>query len=55
MFQVLKDGQVAEFDAAHKLLQKKESILSSLVDETGPANAVLLKKMAKEAYETRSS
>ncbi|CAI4226268.1 unnamed protein product [Auanema sp. JU1783] len=48
---VLKDGEVAEIATAHELLQKPESLLSSLVEETGSANAALLRKIAKQAYD----
>ncbi|KAK6759548.1 hypothetical protein RB195_021245 [Necator americanus] len=47
---VLKDGEVAEFGPAYELLQKRDGILKSLVEETGKENAELLHKMAEENY-----
>ncbi|KAL9657812.1 hypothetical protein ABK040_013150 [Willaertia magna] len=43
---VLKDGQLAEFDTPKNLLSKETSIFSSLVEETGRANASYLKSIA---------
>jgi hypothetical protein len=39
---------VAEFDAPAKLLADPNSIFSSMVDETGPTNARLLREMASK-------
>ncbi|EPB77372.1 hypothetical protein ANCCEY_03525 [Ancylostoma ceylanicum] len=47
---VLKDGEVAEFGPAYELLQKRDGILKSLVEETGNENAEVLRKMAEENY-----
>ncbi|KAL6725064.1 hypothetical protein Aduo_019884 [Ancylostoma duodenale] len=47
---VLKDGEVAEFGPAYELLQKRDGILKSLVEETGKENAEVLHKMAEENY-----
>ncbi|KAG0213738.1 hypothetical protein BGX28_003682 [Mortierella sp. GBA30] len=43
---VMDQGQVAEYDTPRKLLQDPGSIFSKMVDETGPANAALLRSLA---------
>ncbi|KAF9575235.1 hypothetical protein EC968_003876 [Mortierella alpina] len=43
---VMDQGQVAEFDTPRKLLRDPHSMFSSLVDETGPSNAALLRSLA---------
>eukprot|EP00004_Rigifila_ramosa_P027497 TRINITY_DN899_c0_g1_i1.p1 TRINITY_DN899_c0_g1~~TRINITY_DN899_c0_g1_i1.p1 ORF type:complete len:957 (-),score=240.32 TRINITY_DN899_c0_g1_i1:21-2891(-) len=45
---VLADGKVVEFDAPRVLLQRPDSVFASLVDETGPANAALLRQLAQQ-------
>jgi ABC-type multidrug transport system fused ATPase/permease subunit len=39
-------GQVAEYDTPRKLLTNRESLFSKMVDETGEANAALLRSLA---------
>ncbi|SPQ98048.1 unnamed protein product (mitochondrion) [Plasmodiophora brassicae] len=46
---VLDKGRVAEFDTPAALLARDDSILSSLVNETGPTNAALLRRIASGA------
>eukprot|EP01133_Synstelium_polycarpum_P002620 gene2620-3012_t len=46
---VLDAGRIAEFDTPNNLLQNPSGLLSWLVDETGPQNAIYLKKMARES------
>ena len=46
MFQVLSDGKVVEFDRADVLLSKESSYFSSLVMQTGPAEAEYLRTLA---------
>ncbi|GAM21228.1 hypothetical protein SAMD00019534_044030 [Acytostelium subglobosum LB1] len=45
---VLDAGRISEFDTPHNLLQNTDGLLSWLVDETGPQNSQVLRKMAKE-------
>jgi ABC-type multidrug transport system fused ATPase/permease subunit len=51
---VMDQGQILEFDSPHNLLQDIHSEFSKLVDETGKANASLLRSMAKEAAKVKS-
>ncbi|EFA76770.1 ABC transporter C family protein [Heterostelium album PN500] len=44
---VLDAGKVSEFDSPHNLLQNPNGLLTWLVEETGPQNAKLLRKIAK--------
>jgi ATP-binding cassette, subfamily C (CFTR/MRP), member 1 len=44
---VMKDGRVCEFATPHQLLQDPDGAFTSLVEETGPANAALLRSMAE--------
>ncbi|KAF9169153.1 hypothetical protein BGX21_010914 [Mortierella sp. AD011] len=46
---VLDHGEIKEFDTPANLLSRPDSVFSSMVDETGPANAALLRSLAKEA------
>eukprot|EP00455_Lapot_gusevi_P037310 TRINITY_DN416_c0_g1_i6.p1 TRINITY_DN416_c0_g1~~TRINITY_DN416_c0_g1_i6.p1 ORF type:complete len:1330 (+),score=511.36 TRINITY_DN416_c0_g1_i6:191-4180(+) len=46
---VLNFGEVAEFDTPGRLLSNPESMFSSMVNETGPQNAALLRSLALEA------
>jgi len=43
---VMDKGRVAEFDTPKALLSNPDSILTSMVNETGAANAALLKRIA---------
>ncbi|GAM21257.1 hypothetical protein SAMD00019534_044320 [Acytostelium subglobosum LB1] len=45
---VLDAGRISEFDTPHNLLQKTDGLLSWLVDETGPQNSQVLRRLAKE-------
>ena len=47
---VLDDGEVAEFNHPHILLQDSQSIFSFLVNETGPHSSENLREQAKLAY-----
>ncbi|KAJ3100041.1 hypothetical protein HDU97_002525 [Phlyctochytrium planicorne] len=47
---VLKNGEVAEFDSPKNLLKLEDGIFSDLVNETGPSNAALLRKLAEEGF-----
>jgi len=49
---VMKDGYVEELDEPHLLLRNPDSLLTAMVQNTD-ANAPLLFKMAKEAYERK--
>ncbi|KAJ3295553.1 hypothetical protein HDU79_008900 [Rhizoclosmatium sp. JEL0117] len=46
---VLDQGRLVEFDSPHVLLSRPESAFSSLVDETGEANAQMLRGLAQAA------
>lgn len=48
---VLDNGVVKEFDSPHNLLSNPTSAFSSMIDETGASNAVLLRRLAKDAQE----
>ncbi|KAG0048480.1 hypothetical protein BGZ83_006567 [Gryganskiella cystojenkinii] len=43
---VMAQGQVAEYDSPHNLLQDRGSAFSKMVDETGESNAALLRTLA---------
>jgi len=43
---VMDRGQVAEYDTPHSLLKNPQSLFSKMVDETGEANAALLRSLA---------
>ncbi|KAL7754197.1 hypothetical protein RI367_000178 [Sorochytrium milnesiophthora] len=45
----LDAGQVVEFDHPHVLVNRPGSLFASLVDETGPANAQMLRSLAATA------
>ena len=47
---VIDDGQVAEFDSAHNLLQNQDSLLYKLVAETGANQAEQLAAQAAEKH-----
>ncbi|RKP20081.1 hypothetical protein ROZALSC1DRAFT_13162, partial [Rozella allomycis CSF55] len=47
---VLDQGRVVEFDQPHVLLSKPDSVLSSMVDETGQSNAQVLRELARNSY-----
>ncbi|KAF9120571.1 hypothetical protein BGW39_011263 [Mortierella sp. 14UC] len=46
---VLDHGEIREFDTPANLLSDPNSVFSSMVDETGPANAALLRSLAAAA------
>ncbi|KAF9921984.1 hypothetical protein FBU30_007941 [Linnemannia zychae] len=46
---VLDHGEIKEFDTPANLLSNPNSVFSSMVDETGPANAALLRSLANAA------
>jgi hypothetical protein len=50
----MKDGSVAEFDQPHILLSKSDSILRSMVAQTG-ANAPILLQLAKESHDEKQT
>ncbi|KAF9920089.1 hypothetical protein FBU30_010129 [Linnemannia zychae] len=43
---VMDKGQVAEYDTPYNLLKNQQSVFSKMVDETGVANAALLRSLA---------
>ncbi|KAI8850822.1 P-loop containing nucleoside triphosphate hydrolase protein [Chytridium lagenaria] len=47
---VLQNGEVVEFDTPNTLVNQAGGIFSNLVDETGPSNAALLRKIAEEGF-----
>lgn len=50
---VMDAGRVAEFDEPVKLLQNKDGIFTSLVEQTGPSAAQKLSESATEAHDER--
>ncbi|KAJ3245906.1 hypothetical protein HDU78_008242 [Chytriomyces hyalinus] len=52
---VLDAGRVKEFDSPHALLSIPDSAFSSLVDETGEANARMLRSLAEASTRTRQN
>ena len=46
---VLSFGKIIEFDSPAKLLRNPESAFTAMVEETGPANAALLRSIAEAA------
>lgn len=42
----MDQGEVAEYDTPHALLSNPDSAFSKMVDETGTANATLLRSFA---------
>ena len=45
---VMEDGKVGEYDTPKVLVNNKNSLFSQLIDQTGPSNAALLRKLANE-------
>ena len=52
---VLDMGTIAEFDSPANLLRNPKSHLSSMVAETGPDNAVMLRQVAMAAEAHREA
>ena len=48
--QVMDAGKIKEFGHAHILLQDPSSLLSRMVEKTGPAASRRLQQMAMDAY-----
>ncbi|KAI1320479.1 hypothetical protein EDD11_000864 [Mortierella claussenii] len=46
---VLDHGEIKEFDTPANLLSRPDSVFASMVDETGPVNAALLRSLATAA------
>ena len=51
--QVLKDGEIVEFDKPHILLQNQDSLFFKLVSQTGKTEAEYLIDIAMEAKNAR--
>ncbi|KAI8914227.1 P-loop containing nucleoside triphosphate hydrolase protein [Gorgonomyces haynaldii] len=51
---VLQDGEVAEFDRPHLLLQNPDSLFTQLTDASGPSNAQIIRDIARSHYLTLS-
>ncbi|KAI8907846.1 P-loop containing nucleoside triphosphate hydrolase protein [Gorgonomyces haynaldii] len=49
---VLQDGEVAEFDRPHLLLQNPDSLFTQLTDASGPSNAQIIRDIALEKYKS---
>ena len=47
---VLKAGELIEFDVPHMLLGQPSSYLTKLVEQTGPNNAERLRNIALKSY-----
>lgn len=45
---VLEQGEIVEFDSPANLLAIENGHFAKLVDNTGPSNAALLRKLAQE-------
>lgn len=43
-------GEIKEYDEPYRLLQDHHSLLSKLVDQTGPSGSKRLLKMAEDAH-----
>ena len=52
---MLDEGHVAEFDVPYILLQKRDSQLRKLVEQTGKSETAQLLDIAKKAFEKRKS
>jgi len=50
---VMDAGKLVEFDEPVKLLENKDGIFRSLVDQTGPAGAQKLNEVAQAAHDHR--
>jgi len=51
---VMDAGQIVEFGAPHKLLQRKDGALLKLVNQNDAATIKFLKKIATESYMRRN-
>ncbi|EDW56607.1 probable multidrug resistance-associated protein lethal(2)03659 [Drosophila sechellia] len=51
---VMDAGQIVEFGAPHKLLQRKDGALLKLVNQNDAATVMFLKKIASESYMRRN-
>ena len=51
---VLDAGQIIEFDLPHNLLQNPNGTFHEMVETTGKGMKEMLKKIAKEVYETKT-
>ncbi|KAJ3317920.1 hypothetical protein HDU76_001009 [Blyttiomyces sp. JEL0837] len=51
---VLDHGRIVEYDSPATLLERADSAFGSFVDETGPTNAALLRKLALESRSSKS-
>jgi ABC-type oligopeptide transport system ATPase subunit len=49
---VMEQGNIAEYDSSHRLLQNPTSHLSVLVDAMGPAAAANLRQRAEYAHQS---
>ena len=50
---VMDAGRLVEFDEPITLLQKKDGVFRSLVDQTGPAGSQKLVEIAQQAHDDR--
>ena len=51
---VLDAGEVVEFDEPYALIQRPNSLFSTMVSQTGPDALVQLQRIARLAHEKRS-
>jgi ABC-type multidrug transport system fused ATPase/permease subunit len=51
---VLDQGEVVEFDSPDHLLSKPDGVFAQMVDNTGPVNSALLRKLAREKVQKGS-
>ena len=53
LLQVMKEGQVQEFDSPYTLLQSPKSLFKKMVEQTGQCSSQKLHTMAAEAHRSR--